>query len=389
MLHPPTHWIDREEALARLGVKSQTLYAYVSRRRISARPDPNNPRRSLYSAEDIARLTGTDPGDIQGVLLAPEGSQSRMMTVASELTTAIDGRLFYRGQDAVQWAQTATLEDTAILLWGAGGVQPFQGLGPRLDVQPGLTARARLFAAIGRRAQEDRAGVPASDPGERLALAASALNEGIDAIAGLGPRLNFHQRLGRAWKVLDRDQHALRRALVLVADHQMDAAALATRVATGGGASPAAAAMAGLVTLVHGPVSAEIERSIAHVQAARRDPIGAARQRLDALGMVPGFGASAWPEGDPRAQDLIAHTGLPTDLMAIVEQGQRVSGQSATLGLALALLARKLDLPREGAVDLYLIGRLVGLLGHALDQASNGSPITARLRYVGPVPGAN
>ncbi|MBB5744968.1 citrate/2-methylcitrate synthase [Brevundimonas variabilis] len=389
MPQSPTHWIDRDEALARLGVKSQTLYAYVSRRRIAARPDPKNPRRSLYSAEDIARLTGTDPNDISGVLLAPEGLPGRMMTLSSHLTTAIDGRLFYRGQDVVEWSQTATLEDTAGLIWDAQGVQLFQGLGPRLDIQPGLTARARLFAAIGRRAQEDRGGTASCAETERLALAASALNEGIDAIAGLGPRLHFHQRLGRAWKVLEREQHALRRVLVLVADHQLDAAALATRVATGGGASPAAAAMAGLVTLVHGTAASEIERSIAHVQSARRDPIGAARQRLEAIGMVPGFGDALWPDGDPRAQELITQVGLPADLMAVVEEGQRVSGQSPTLALALALVARKLDLPREGAVDLYLIGRLVGLLGHALDQASNGSPITARLRYVGLLPGAN
>ncbi|MBF0664211.1 MAG: hypothetical protein IR159_01475, partial [Brevundimonas sp.] len=39
-------WIGRGEALARLGVKAQTLYAYVSRGRIAARPDPDDPRRS-------------------------------------------------------------------------------------------------------------------------------------------------------------------------------------------------------------------------------------------------------------------------------------------------------------------------------------------------------
>ena len=36
-------WIGRGEALARLGVKTQTLYAYVSRGRIAARPDPSDP----------------------------------------------------------------------------------------------------------------------------------------------------------------------------------------------------------------------------------------------------------------------------------------------------------------------------------------------------------
>ena len=55
------HWIGRNEALDRLGVKTQTLYAYVSRGRITARPDPENPRRSLYAADDVARLCDGTP----------------------------------------------------------------------------------------------------------------------------------------------------------------------------------------------------------------------------------------------------------------------------------------------------------------------------------------
>ena len=49
-------WLDGPDSAHRLGVKPQTLYAYVSRGRIEARPDPNDPRRSLYRADDIARL---------------------------------------------------------------------------------------------------------------------------------------------------------------------------------------------------------------------------------------------------------------------------------------------------------------------------------------------
>ena len=56
---------------------------------------------------------------------------------------------------------------------------------------------------------------------------------------------------------------------------------------------------------------------------------------------------------------------------------------------ALALIARRLDLGPTGAGDLLLLGRLVGLLAHAVDQATDGSPIRARLRYVGPEPGAH
>ena len=40
-----------------LGVKPQTLYANVSRGRIAARPDPADPRRSLYNRDDVDRLS--------------------------------------------------------------------------------------------------------------------------------------------------------------------------------------------------------------------------------------------------------------------------------------------------------------------------------------------
>ncbi|WP_263973062.1 citrate/2-methylcitrate synthase [Brevundimonas goettingensis] len=127
---------------------------------------------------------------------------------------------------------------------------------------------------------------------------------------------------------------------------------------------------------------------MAWVIEARRDPRGAAQRRMEADGRVPGFGDPAWPEGDPRAQALLEAAQLPADLAAIVREGEAATGVKANVGLALALVARRLDLPRDGASDMLLIGRLVGLLGHALDQTTDGSPIAARLRYVGPRPGA-
>ena len=51
-----SEWLSREEALERLKVRPQTLYAYVSRGRIGMRPDRADPRRSQYRADDIAAL---------------------------------------------------------------------------------------------------------------------------------------------------------------------------------------------------------------------------------------------------------------------------------------------------------------------------------------------
>lgn len=384
-------WIGRGEALERLGVKTQTLYAYVSRGRIAARPDPANPRRSLYAADDIARLSsprsGDDPDDGATIMPFAIPAVRGEVQIPSSLSVIADGRLFYRGLDAVQLSQTATVEVVARLLWDVRDYNPFSGLGPRLDSAGGANTRTRLFSALARRAHEDSSSANRS-PVSLKDEAASVLNEVIDAVAGPGPRLHFHQRLGRGWKVLERDNPLIRRALVLCIDEGWAPAAVATRVAASGGASLAGAALAGLMTTAGSADQRELERTIAYVHEARRDPAGvAARHAADRA--LPGFGSEVWPQGDPRATTLMEAAALSPELTNVAREGAAASGHAPSLGLALALVARRLDLPREAAADIMLIGRLVGFLSHALDQVIDGSPIAARLRYVGPRPGTH
>jgi citrate synthase len=122
------------------------------------------------------------------------------------------------------------------------------------------------------------------------------------------------------------------------------------------------------------------------VLEARRDPKGAAERRMEAEGSIPGFGSGSFPHGDPRAEALLALVDLPADLQAVLREGEAASGQRAGFPAALAIMARRLELPREGASDVLLIGRLVGLMAHAIDQTIDGSPMRVRLRYVGPRP---
>ena len=125
------------------------------------------------------------------------------------------------------------------------------------------------------------------------------------------------------------------------------------------------------------------------VVQARRNPAQALSRAIEEAGTAPGFIDRSAPDTDEiRARTLIEAARLPSDLEAVWREGE-TRGLVPGLPLALALLARRLDLPREGAVDLLMLGRLTGLIGHALDQAIGGSPIRTRLRYVGPTPGAN
>ena len=107
---------------------------------------------------------------------------------------------------------------------------------------------------------------------------------------------------------------------------------------------------------------------------------------MDSQGAIPGFGSESFPHGDPRAEALLALADLPADLIAVLREAEAASGVRTGFAAALAVLARRLDLPRDGALDVLMIGRLTGLMAHALDQITDGSPIRARLRYVGPRP---
>ncbi|WP_420471222.1 citrate/2-methylcitrate synthase [Brevundimonas sp. FT23042] len=377
-------WIGRGEALDRLGVKAQTLYAYVSRGRIAARPDPADPRRSLYAVRDIARLTGdlVEDGDAPQVLERGPAARGEA-DLASSVSVIASGRLFYRGLDAVQLSAAATLEDVARRLWSARESNPFAEVRPRVGVTPGGSARARLFAALARRADED-ADTSDRDAGALRIECARVLDEAVDAVAGPGPRLFLHQRLARFWKAPERDAQLIRRALVLSADAGMDPAVIATRAVAAGGASPAAAALAGLTVAAACRTVADLADASHWINTARRHPAEAARDAARA-----GFGDPDWNDADPRAAALLAVVDLPADLARVLQDGQAAAGRAPGFALALALAARRMELPRDGAQDIFLVGRLAGLLAHALDQSLDGSPIRARLRYVGPEPGVH
>jgi citrate synthase len=380
-------WITRAEVLERLAVKPQTLYAYVSRGRIAARPDPEDPRRSLYAVEDVARLADRSPRSGARPSPVPGGGLSRGEAVIdSGIAAVLDGSVYYRGRDALALAETATLEQAARLLWG-GAEDPFAELKPRVDVTFPGAARAKLFAALARRAEEDAA-TPGRSERSLRRESASLINELIDAVAGPGPRLYLHQRLARGWKLDDRGAQVLRRALVLSAEGELNTTVLAVRLSASTGASLAACAMSGLSALTSPQFGGRLAQTAAFVAETRpgADARAAARQRLAQGLELPGFGDLAFPRGDPRAKALIESAGLTQDLLDIVRVGEGLTGESVNFDMALALVGRRYDLPKDGAFTISALGRTCGWLAHAMEQAVSGAPVRARLRYVGPEP---
>ena len=374
-------WLSAEEALARLKVKPQTLYANVSRGRIRAKSDPADPRRSLYRGEDVDRLAGRARGRRSARVVASGALDWGEPVLASALSTVAGGRLYYRGQDAARLAETSSLEETASVLLDA----PFDFKGS--DAKPaGGSALGRLFTALAARAAVDP---PSAGRGPfQLRQDARDLYAGISAAllgSGVG---GLHERLARSF---GRPEAAdpLRRALVLLADHELNASTFAARIAVSVGGSLAAGALAGLATLTgsrHGNAARAVLALAEDVAEGRGEPVDALREWLGEGRAVPGFGHPLYPEGDIRCAALLSAIEIPPEFRDLRLAGIAVLDEQPNIDFALAALSAAYGLPPEAPATIFALARTVGWLAHMLEQAASGALIRPRARYVGPPP---
>lgn len=379
-------WISAADALRRLGVKPQTLYAYVSRGLVTARGDEADPRRSLYAADDVTRLVrrkarGRRPANAAGTAL-----DAGEPVLDSAITVLAPGAIRYRGQDVADLARHATLEQTARLLWGCGADDPFARLKPHPGRVLGPDARARAFTLLAQRAATDPAAHERTDTQLRDD-AASLLTDVVDAICGPPSRSGeLHLRLARAWRADDaRRSDLIRRMLVLTADHELNASTFAARVVASTGASLAAAALAGLAALSgpkHGGMTAAVADLFAETKR-KGDAAAVVRLRLAAGRGLPGFGHPLYAGGDPRARNLAQACEWPDDLCAFAGVAEAAVGAPPNLDFALVATCRALGLPAEAPFALFAAGRTAGWIAHALEQAMAGELIRPRARYVG------
>jgi citrate synthase len=119
------------------------------------------------------------------------------------------------------------------------------------------------------------------------------------------------------------------------------------------------------------------------------NPLALAKGLLERGQELPGFEKELSSSETLRAHDLIeAAPHMGEDLKLILRVGEDLTGQSAGMSLALALIGRHLDLPREAPLTLYGLGRSAGWLAHAIEQMQTGASPRARLRYIGVHPEA-
>ena len=242
-------WLTTHEALARLKVRPQTLYAYVSRGRVQTKPAADDPRRRLYSEPDVERLARSSRAARRPSAVAASSIAWGEPILRSAISTVRASRLLYRGRDAVDWSGTATLEDVAALLWNAPRDLLDEAGAPTM-LAPGARATKTCLSMLAHSAARTEASIN-QDEDERWRTAAATLRD-VGAACGAGEwRANepVHVYLARRWRA-PAAADVLRRALVLLADHELNVSTFAARVIASTGSPLPACVLSGLCALL-------------------------------------------------------------------------------------------------------------------------------------------
>lgn len=246
--------LTAREAAERLDISLATLYAYVSRGLIYSEPDAEDSRQRRYSAQDVDTLLKRKKIRKDPTTAAEDALKWGVPLLASALTLIEDGRLYYRGLDAVKLAQTETLETVAALLWTG----QMESSAPATSTRETITlpdllhlpplGRMQIVLAMGAaadpRAYDLRAGNMAHSGLRILHLLADV------AAPPLPEPIGIAAQLAAAW-VPEHPQgrQLLDLALILCADHELNASSFTARVVASVGATPYAAVTAGLAAL--------------------------------------------------------------------------------------------------------------------------------------------
>jgi citrate synthase len=399
-----TDYLSAQEASSKLGVSLATLYAYVSRGRIDSRAGADGRSRE-YSANDIDQLIERRQAGRGAAQAAAHSLAWGLPVLETRISLIRPHGHYYRGVSAIELAESgATLEDVARLLWDCGDHNPFGAMRTHtwpdaiasLLRQPGIPPLERTTAAMPLLAL-DAPHTHSADPRHRRDYAAQLLRETTALLCNTHPDARpIHQLMVASWQSEDVHLSELVRcALVLCADHELNASSFATRVAASTGASLHVAVCAGLATLSGPHHGGAVARAHAFIQdmLRERQPSQTLRERLRRGDVLPGWGHPLYTEGDPRGTMLLEKLGATHPqsahlrrILHLIESVQMQCGQRPNLDFALATIASAYDLGANAALAIFAAGRMAGWLAHALEQQESGSLIRPRASYVGRMP---
>lgn len=393
-------YLNAREAAAELDISLASLYAYVSRGLVRSE-NVGSSRSKRYRGDDVRALVARRrPAHTE------EGKKNRALSwgapvMDSAITLISDEGLYYRGRNAIALAQEASLETVATLLWRAT-TNPFTeqktGLGEEI-----LESYKEIMAPLGviERGMTLLPAIALRDPGAFTMSGPPVMKASVRLMRVFAAAITdrplgsepLHEVLAGAWDPTDNGEtsNLVRRALVLCADHELNASTFTVRCVASTGTSVYYAVVAGLAAMKgyrHGGVTASAWAFLDGL--ASSDMETQVAERLTRGEDIPGFGHPVYKNGDPRATALLEAmkqhesyqetASVLSDLINVVET---MTGRAPNIDLILAGMAHKLGQGPEPAMAIFALGRTAGWIAHAIEQATSNQLIRPRARYTG------
>jgi citrate synthase len=337
-----------------------------------------------------------------------------------------EGRLIYRGYDINDLADHSTFEETAYLL--------LYGDLPTRDQLKGFAADLKAMQKLDRVVQRVIRDAPLNaNPMDVLRTAVSASvfvdpdrgnigreaesRKAIRLIAQLPTMVAMFHRLRNDQKPLsprrglslaanflymvsgdvpDKDaEHAFDVALILHADHELNASTFAARVIAAtladvhGAVTGALAALAGPL---HGGANTEVMKMLLEIQAPERAETWI-REALAQKRKIMGFGHRVYRTEDPRAAHLrriadeLGRTAGQQHWSAIQrtieDVMKREKGLYCNVDFYSASMYYVMGIPLDLYTPIFAVSRVSGWCAHVLEQHADNRLIRPRAEYVG------
>lgn len=413
-----SEFLSAREAAAMLGVKLPTVYAYTSRGLIQSVPGGKG-RARRYRRRDLERLCARrDARAGHGPVAAAALRQGEPVMDSAITLISTERGPIYRGRSAIDLAgEGRSLEWVAEGIWSGDwserplpqGWQPetlgidldglVRLLPPRPEPLPVLSFVIPLLGSHdpGRFSWHPEAVLARARFLLRRMTAVLGLGrEGVDPAEAVAASLaapSVAAAVGAAFEVglTPEEVAVLDQALVLAADHELNASTFAARVAASTGADVygcISAALAALSGPRHGGAADRVDALLIEAGPAERvEAVVHDRQRRGEV--IEGFAHPIYsPHTDPRGQRLLeiacalhGDRAEVQSVVALVDAMQQGGFGGPSIDVGLVAVVRALGLPAGTATALFALGRSVGWVAHAIEQYDAGFLVRPRARY--------
>ncbi|MGZ9583228.1 citrate synthase [Paenibacillus marinisediminis] len=351
-----------------------------------------------------------------------------IVAAASSISSIIDGVLTYRGYNIDDLAENATFEEVIYLLWY--GKLPTQeelsDLRAKLDeyatLPSSIIEQLKLFPADSNTMAVLRSAVSALALYDETAndmTPEANLNKAIKLQAQIGSIVAAYGRIRQgkepiaprkgqslAWNflyMLNGEEpsassfEAMDKALVLHADHELNASTFSARV-TVATLSDIYSGITSAIGTLKGPLHGGANEAV----MIMLDDIGSSsnvddyiQAKLDNKEKIMGFGHRVYKNGDPRAkhlQKMSEELGKMNNNLDLYYMSTRIEelvtgqkGLKPNVDFYSASVYTMLGIPRDLFTPIFAISRMSGWTAHILEQYENNRIIRPRAEYTGPL----